>query len=74
VVRGDLEFGSVLKFKWQETADGPPVAAPIRLGFGTQLLKTVFSEVRLDYAAEGFRCEIDVPLGDTGHPTPQASR
>jgi signal transduction histidine kinase/CheY-like chemotaxis protein len=56
--------GSVLKFRWQETG-GPPVAAPIRLGFGTQLLKAVFSEVRVEYAVEGLSCEIDVPLGST---------
>jgi two-component sensor histidine kinase len=64
--------GSMLKFKWEETG-GPPVAAPIRLGFGTQLLKTVFSEVRLDYAAGGFRCEIDVPLGSAGRQASQPS-
>lgn len=56
--------GSVLNFKWQES-DGPPVAAPLRQGFGTQLLKSVFRDVRLDYAVEGLRCEIDVPLGST---------
>jgi signal transduction histidine kinase/FixJ family two-component response regulator len=64
--------GSILKFKWQETG-GPPVAAPIRLGFGTQLLKAVFSEARLEYAAEGFRCEIDVPLGSTREQAPSLS-
>lgn len=53
--------GSVLKFKWQESK-GPPVVAPIRHGFGTKLLKAVFSEVRLEYLVEGLRCEIDVPL------------
>jgi two-component sensor histidine kinase len=53
--------GFVLKFKWQESG-GPPVAAPIRHGFGTKLLKAVFSEVRLEYPVEGLRCEIDVPL------------
>jgi two-component sensor histidine kinase len=68
-------FGSVLKFNWQET-EGPPVADPIRLGFGTQLLKTVFSGVRLDYAPEGLRCEIDVPLGTARQQTspPQTSQ
>jgi hypothetical protein len=53
------------------------VAAPIRQGFGTQLLKTVFSEVRLEYAVEGLRCEIDVQLGSAGRqaspPSPQAT-
>jgi two-component sensor histidine kinase len=53
--------GSVLKFKWQES-DGPPVVVPVRHGFGTKLLKAVFSEVRLEYLVEGLRCEIDVPL------------
>jgi two-component sensor histidine kinase len=53
--------GFVLKFKWQES-EGPPVAAPVRHGFGTKLLKAVFSEVRLEYPTEGLRCEIDVPL------------
>jgi two-component sensor histidine kinase len=51
----------MLKFKWQES-EGPPVAAPTRRGFGTKLLKAVFSEVRLEYPVEGLRCEIDVPL------------
>jgi len=51
----------VLKFKWQES-EGPPVAAPTQHGFGTQLIKAVFSEVRLEYPIDGLRCEIDVPL------------
>jgi two-component sensor histidine kinase len=53
--------GFVLKFKWQES-EGPRVAAPKRRGFGTQLLKAVYSDVRLEYSVEGLRCEIDVPL------------
>jgi two-component sensor histidine kinase len=53
--------GFVLKFKWRES-EGPPVAAPIRQGFGTKLLKAVFSDVRLEYPVDGLRCEIDVPL------------
>jgi two-component sensor histidine kinase len=53
--------GFVLKFKWQESG-GPPVVAPIRHGFGTQLLKAVYSDVRLEYPVEGLKCEIDVPL------------
>ena len=64
--------GPVLRFKWQETG-GPPVVAPIRTGFGTQLLKAVFSDVRLEYAVEGLRCEINVPLGSTGQQTPSPS-
>jgi two-component sensor histidine kinase len=53
--------GSVLKFKWQESG-GPPVVPPIRHGFGTKLLKAVFSEVRLEYPVEGLKYEINVPL------------
>jgi two-component sensor histidine kinase len=53
--------GSVLKFKWQESG-GPPVVPPLRHGFGTKLLKAVFSEVRLEYPVEGLKYEIDVPL------------
>lgn len=53
--------GFVLKFKWRESG-GPAVAAPLRHGFGTQLLKAVFSDVRLEYPVEGLKCEIDVPL------------
>jgi two-component sensor histidine kinase len=55
------ETGFVLKFKWQES-EGPPVAVPTQHGFGTQLLKAVFSDVRLEYPVQGLRCEIDVPL------------
>jgi hypothetical protein len=48
------------------------VAAPTQHGFGTQLLKAVFSDVRLAYPVDGLRCEIDVPLNS---PVPsQAAR
>ena len=53
--------GFVLKFKWQESG-GPSVAAPTQHGFGTQLIKAVFSDVRLEYPVDGLRCELDVPL------------
>jgi two-component sensor histidine kinase len=65
--------GSVLNFKWQESG-GPPVAAPLRQGFGTQLLKSVFRDVRLDYAVEGLRCEIEVPLVSTTAATQPAPK
>jgi two-component sensor histidine kinase len=53
--------GSVLKFTWQESG-GPPVSLPARQGFGTQLLKGIFSHVSLEYPVEGLRCEIEVHL------------
>jgi hypothetical protein len=36
---------------------------PIDHGFGTSLLRAVFADVRIDYLAEGFTCEIDLLLG-----------
>jgi two-component sensor histidine kinase len=61
--------GSVLNFEWQES-DGPPVGPPARQGFGTMLLKSVFPDVRLEYAAKGLRCEIEVPLVVTSPESP----
>ncbi len=53
--------GSVLKFKWKESG-GPPVSPPTRQGFGSQLLKGIFSDVSLKYPVEGLRCDIEVHL------------
>ena len=55
------QSGSVLKFKWQESG-GPPVSTPTRQGFGSQLLKGLFSDFSLEYPVEGLRCEIEVHL------------
>jgi two-component system CheB/CheR fusion protein len=62
------QSGSVLKFRWQESG-GPPVKPPAYQGFGTQLLKAVFSDVRLEYPVEGLRCEIEVHLISTKQPS-----
>jgi hypothetical protein len=56
-----LPVQGVLKFKWKER-EGPPAVAPTRRGFGTSLLKTIFTDVRIDYLAEGLTCEIDLLL------------
>ena len=53
----------VLKFQWQERG-GPIIAAPERQGFGSALLKGTFGGARIEYASQGLRCEIDVPLAD----------
>ena len=55
------QSGSVLKFRWQESG-GPPVSPPERQGFGSQLLKGLFSDVSLEYPVKGLRCEIEVHL------------
>jgi two-component sensor histidine kinase len=52
---------SILKFRWQESG-GPPVSPPTRQGFGSQLLKGLFSDVTLEYPVEGVKCEIEVRL------------
>ncbi|HYK17302.1 MAG TPA: HWE histidine kinase domain-containing protein, partial [Bryobacteraceae bacterium] len=52
---------NILKFKWKERG-GPPPTAPTRRGFGTSLLKAIFTDLRIDYSAEGLICEIDLPL------------
>jgi signal transduction histidine kinase/FixJ family two-component response regulator len=53
--------GNSLRFRWQE-GGGPPVAAPIRRGFGTSLLKAVCADVDFDYRSEGLRCEFELTL------------
>jgi len=57
-----------LKFKWQENG-GPAIGPPTRQGFGTQLLKAIFSDVRLEYPADGLKCEIEVLLVSTKQPS-----
>ena len=56
--------GFLLKFRWQES-EGPPVTAPARHGFGTELIRAVFADVQLSYPIDGVRCELDVPLAST---------
>jgi PAS domain S-box-containing protein len=58
---------AALKFQWREKG-GPPVAAPTRRGFGTELLKAAFPNARVDYATEGLSCELNVKLGHSDEP------
>jgi PAS domain S-box-containing protein len=53
---------NILKFKWKERG-GPPAVAPTRHGFGTSLLKAIFTDVRIGYLDDGLICEIDLVLG-----------
>jgi len=61
---------NILKFKWKERG-GPSAVAPTRHGFGTSLLKTIFTDVRIDYSVEGLTCEIDLLLdrAQSGRPS-----
>lgn len=54
------------KFQWQEL-DGPPVAPPIRQGFGRILLEKAVAhdfdaQPKIRFAPEGLMYEIDAPL------------
>jgi two-component sensor histidine kinase len=57
-----------LALEWRE-AGGPPVQEPVRRGFGTRLITGGVSRelggvVRLEFAAEGLRCTLDVPFDE----------
>jgi two-component sensor histidine kinase len=55
-----------LHFVWRESG-GPPVKAAGRKGFGTRLITDglalqLDATIDLEFASEGVRCTIDVPL------------
>lgn len=59
--------GRRLRFKWSEIG-GPVVTAPTTTGYGTTLIRATTTynlggELELDYARDGFRAEIVIPLG-----------
>ncbi|TKW62010.1 MAG: PAS domain S-box protein [Blastochloris viridis] len=55
----------VLRLSWKETG-GPAVQAPQRRGFGSQVIernlnRALGATVKLDYAAKGFRADMELP-------------
>jgi two-component sensor histidine kinase len=57
-----------LDLRWAENG-GPPVKSPTQRGFGTQVMETMIrtqlkGEMRFDWSADGFACEIAVPPGN----------
>jgi PAS domain S-box-containing protein len=57
-----------LVVRWAENG-GPPVKPPTRRGFGTQVMDTLIrtqlkGEMRFDWSADGFACEIALPAGN----------
>jgi PAS domain S-box-containing protein len=59
---------NALKIRWSE-AGGPAVAPPERAGFGRLLLERALAsdlkgKVKLDFAASGLRCAIELPLAE----------
>ena len=55
---------TILTFRWKEQK-GPIVLTPTHQGFGSSLLRTMFTGSRLDYAADGFACELETVLMDS---------
>jgi two-component sensor histidine kinase len=61
-----LDDGAHLEIDWKEH-DGPPVIPPNRSGFGSRLIERSLQgqlggEATLDYAPDGVRCHIRLPL------------
>ncbi|WP_431299911.1 HWE histidine kinase domain-containing protein [Tabrizicola sp. BL-A-41-H6] len=57
--------GRLLRVRWQESGGPPILAAPSRKGFGTSLLHGLFGShdgVTLEYATDGFSCDMSVPI------------
>ena len=61
-----LDHGRELQIDWTEH-DGPPVSPPTRRGFGSRLIERslghLHGEATLNYAPDGVRCHIRLPLG-----------
>lgn len=63
----EAEASPYLVFGWRERAACAVASVPRRKGFGTELLERVLTyelgaRTSLSFAAEGFRCTIEVPL------------
>ena len=55
-----------VKIDWRETG-GPPVANPVKLGYGTNLIRDMIPHelgglVDLIFASDGVCCKIEVPI------------
>jgi two-component sensor histidine kinase len=59
-VEGDGDEPAVV-LTWRERG-GPPIGRPSREGMGTRMLRSLFNSVVIDFAPEGLRCELRVPL------------
>ncbi|HEX2552119.1 MAG TPA: sensor histidine kinase [Microvirga sp.] len=72
-VEGGAERRSLV-LDWQESG-GPPVAAPSRRGFGSQLIERVVTrqlqgEVQIDFAPDGLKARLSFPLSGSKAPEP----
>lgn len=69
-IRWQLVSAMVCQVDWQESG-GPPVVAPDRRGFGLDLIEKIVSHelraaVELDFAPDGVRCRLQVPVRGLG--------
>jgi two-component sensor histidine kinase len=59
------DAAGLLHLCWREM-NGPPVAQPQRLGFGTELIRSILDphegKVSLVFAPDGASCSVDMPL------------
>jgi two-component sensor histidine kinase len=67
-VHWHIEEPRRLVLEWREEG-GPPVRSPRRRGFGRELIERILSyeldaEVDLQFARDGVRCRIVIPLGE----------
>jgi two-component sensor histidine kinase len=65
-------------FRWQE-AEGPSVASPSSMGFGSQLIQRVLSadfgpDVEVLYEASGLICRLSAPMANIRAPLPLVDR
>jgi len=64
----------LLRVRWEESG-GPPVSSPAKRGFGSALIEQSLlahgSAVTLDFAPEGLKCEIALPLPALALPDPR---
>lgn len=63
-----LDGETGLDLRWRES-NGPPVTPPRQAGFGTLVIERNLSNalgarVTLDYALDGFRCDIHIPASE----------
>jgi two-component sensor histidine kinase len=60
----EREKEHALRFSWEER-DGPSVVAPVKRGFGSELIATMLArEPRISYNPDGFQFTVEVPLSD----------
>lgn len=74
----DTGDGSLLHFNWAERG-GPKPGKPRKPGFGSRLIKEGLSyelgaDVKMDFAADGLRCAIDMPIDPVDKKTERRGR